>query len=262
MTKASTGGSTAPAAAEGSRTAGSPYPAEPIARKKKKRLREDILRVLLIAAVFAVAALALRSQVIRDHLFDIHQIRESLHPDDSLQDQILSYFIFIGAGAVLICFGMPRIWVSTVAGSIYGAALGIMVSMGATLIGATGTWFLGKSLLRGVVRRRFGGKVNLWAERFRENAFMWTLYARLFPLSNATATSLICGTCKVSLRTYTLANLIGFLPLTIVFAVFGSAVAKGKFSQFLLGTLLFLLAVLGQYWWTRHTNRKAKASSA
>ena len=227
---------------------------------KKKTLTKDLLRVVLISLVFVVAAYFLKSPAVRENLFNVHTIRDNLHPDDSVAGQLLGYLLFLVSGALLVSFGMPRIWVSAVAGGIYGAVLGTPLALVSTLIGSLGTYFIGRSMLRGVVRRRLGKRINVWAERFRENAFMWTLYARLFPLANATLTSVICGCCRVPVRTYLAANFLGFIPLTIVFAVFGSGATKGNVMQLSIGSGLFLVAVAAQWWYTRRNRAAMRAA--
>lgn len=229
-------------------------------RGRKRRLARDIVRVVIITAVFIGAALALRNPSVREHLFDIETIRATLRSDDTFGGRISSDALFIVVTSSLMTIGLPRLWVSAAAGIVYGALHGIGLAMAATMLSSYGTYFIGRSMLRGVVERRLGRRVNLWKERLRENGFMWTLYMRLFPLWNATLTSLICGACRVRLRDYTAANLIGFTPLTIVFAIFGSAAAKGSKLQIIAGLAMFLLAVAGQWWYSQRT--KARTAHA
>lgn len=214
--------------------------------RKTSKFGKDITRVLLIVAVFVLVALLLRDPHVREHLFNIQRIRDDFHADETLFGRLLAYLVFILVSSPLIALGLPRVWVSIVAGSIFGVVIGVPVALIASLVGATGTYLIGRSLLASMIRRRFGRRIKLWRERFRENAFLWTLYPRLFPLANATLTSLICGTCKVNLRAYLAASAIGFLPLTIVFAVFGSGAAKSSALQIGLGSVLFLATVLLQ----------------
>lgn len=227
------------------------------AARARKRLIKDVVRVVIITAVFIVAALFLKSPSVRDNLFNIETLRRTLRSDDTLGGRISSDALFIVVASLLMMLGLPRLWVSAAAGVIYGAMQGIGLSLIATMLGAYGTYFVGRSMLRGVVERRLGKRINLWRERFRENGFMWTLYMRLFPLWNATLTSLICGTCQVGLRDYTLANLIGFLPLTVVFAVFGSAAAKGSKLQIAIGLGMFIVAIAGQWWYSKRTKARS-----
>ncbi len=216
--------------------------------------------MLFIVGIFATTALVLKSDFIRTHVLDIGSAREALHPDDNIAAQFKSYFVFLFAGSLLIALGLPRIWVSAAAGSVYGAAIGFTLAMVTSMLGAAITYLMGRSLLRSMVRRRFEKRLGRWSDRFRESAFFWVLYLRLFPASNATLTSLLCGCLKVDFRAYTAANVIGFIPLTVIFAMFGSGAAKGNSSQLIFGGLFLLVAVLVQGWYTR--SRRIRSARA
>lgn len=233
---------------------------ERVVRRKRYFLVKDISRVLFIVGMFAMAAWLLQSEYVRQHILDIGSLREVLHPGDSIQGQLKSYIIFIVAGTLLIAVGLPRIWISAAAGSIYGAVLGLALAMVTSMLGASVTYLVGRSLLRSMVRRRFEKRIGRWSDRFRKNAFFWVLYLRLFPASNATLTSLLCGCLKVDFRAYTTANAIGFIPLTVIFAMFGSGAAKGNSSQLVIGGVLLLIAVLVQGWYTR--SRRIRSARA
>jgi uncharacterized membrane protein YdjX (TVP38/TMEM64 family) len=116
----------------------------------------------------------------------------------------------------------------------------------AALVGASALYQVGRFFLRDVVNRRVGGRLEVWRNRFRENGFWWVLYGRLFPFSNSTLHSLLCGSCEVSFLSYLLGSFLGFIPLTIVFALFGSGGAKANAMQITLGFCLMLLVFLSR----------------
>lgn len=222
-------------------------------RSAQRQLRKDILRVALVAMFFLAVAVLLRNESVRATLFNIEHLRETLHPDRSLLDRAFAYSVFLIAGGVLCGAGFPRLWLSAVAGALFGALIGTPVALVATLIGAALSHILGRSLLRSTMRARFSEKFEKWNERVRRQPFKWVLYARLFPLSNMVVTSLLFGACKVPMVPYLAASAIGFLPFTIVFALFGSSAAKADVSQMAWGLVLFLTAMLIQRTYTRLT---------
>ncbi len=118
--------------------------------------------------------------------------------------------------------------------------------MAGSMIGAATVYWMGRGLLGNLVERRFSGQLGLWRRRFQENAFWWVLYGRLFPFSNATLKSLLCGSCRVPFGPYLVGSFFGFIPLTFVFAAFGSGGIKGDINQVLLGFGLLLLALLAR----------------
>ncbi len=236
-----------------------PLTPEQQAAVDRAMLWKDLRRVLVIGGVLLLIAVALSMESVREQLFDIESIRQRLHPRGELGPRLMSYGIFAAGFAFLIAVGMPRVWVAIVAGSLYGALLGSAIGFVTTLIGASGTYILGKSLFRSVMRRRMGRRLSIWNQRFRENALRWTIYARLFPISNATLTSLICGACKIRFRDYFLANMVGFLPSTVVYAMLGSGAAKQNYWQFGVGIGAFMLAIAFQFWWVRRERSRLKA---
>lgn len=214
---------------------------------------KDLSRVAIVVGIFILLALFFQNPVVKEHFLDVEKMRGILHPDDA---PLFSYIIFLAVGSILVGAGMPRIWLSFIGGAIYGLVLGAALSLATTMLGAYYTYTLGRSLLRSVVRRRMGRRFETWNQRFKDNAFIWTLYLRLFPLSNATLTSMLSGSCKVGLKPYTLANLVGFLPLTIVFAMGGSGAAKGNHVQLIIGILCFVAVMIAQWIYTARLGLK------
>jgi uncharacterized membrane protein YdjX (TVP38/TMEM64 family) len=214
-----------------------------MSRKLNKELFSDILRVVLLAAVFSAIAVVLRREDLHKLLFDIGTIRTELSGGTDFSGHLLSGLIFTVAGGGLTVFFLPRLWVSAVGGIIYGAFLGTLLSLLATLFGAALLHGAGKYLFAAVVERRMGDKVNLWKIRFQENAFWWVLYGRLFPFSNSTVMSLICGSCRVPFLPFLWGSLLGYIPLSVVFATYGSGGVKGNVWQIGLATILLVCSI-------------------
>jgi uncharacterized membrane protein YdjX (TVP38/TMEM64 family) len=214
-----------------------------VSRKLNKELFSDILRVGLLVAVFGAMAVVFRREDLHKFLFDIGTIRTELSGGGDFSGHLLSGLIFTLAGGGLTVFFLPRLWVSAVGGIIYGAFVGTLLSLLATLFGAALLHGAGKHLFAAVVERRMGDKVNLWKVRFQENAFWWVLYGRLFPFSNSTVMSLICGSCRVPFLPFLWGSLLGYVPLTVVFATYGSGGVKGNVWQIGLATILMVCSI-------------------
>jgi uncharacterized membrane protein YdjX (TVP38/TMEM64 family) len=153
--------------------------------------------------------------------------------------------------SLLIGVGLPRLWVSAIAGALFGTLWGTLLALAATLVGAAIVYRIGWAVLAGMVRRRMGSRLALWRARFEANAFWWVLYMRLFPLSNATMAGLLCGACRIPFRAYLAGSFLGFIPLTVVFAIFGNGGAQGNLSLVGLGAILLATAVGGRKLLTR-----------
>jgi uncharacterized membrane protein YdjX (TVP38/TMEM64 family) len=203
----------------------------------------DILRVSLLVVVFTAMALLLQRPGVRKLFFDMNTIRSELKGTGEVSGCVYSGLVFALAGGILNALGVPRLWVSAVGGIIYGAVMGSIFSMLASLLGASILYLAGKSILATVVERRLGDKVNLWKVRFQENAFWWVLYIILFPFSNSTVMGLVCGSCRVPYLPFISAALVGFIPLAVVFATYGSGGAKGNIWQIGVATLLLVCSI-------------------
>lgn len=126
---------------------------------------------------------------------------------------------------------------------IYGAVAGTILSLWASLLGSSLLYLFGRAILAGIVERRFTVKLKDWQVRLKSNAFWWVLYGRLFLFSNSTVMSLVCGSCKVSSTPYALGSLIGFSPLAIVFACYGSGGAQGDLRKIAVATAVLVLSI-------------------
>ena len=207
----------------------------------RPRLRRDLTRIVLVAAFFGVAIFVLSRPQIRAHYLDIDLVRR-----DVAGLGWLGHFAVVGAGTVALALGVPRTWVNAAAGGLYGALLGAVMGQGTTLLGASVNFLLGRSLLRGPIRRLLSPRWRRWYERFNANGFRWILYLRMVPISNATVVNLACGASKVPFATFLAATFLGYLPLTAVFATLGSAAAESSGWKLIGGLGVFAALVLVQ----------------
>ena len=223
---------------------GNPVSSGSSQQNKKDGLTRDLLRFFLVGLLFFGLALVIRHGLEGDTRQLLQELRRFLQGSELAGGLWYSSALFVLIGGAAISLGVPRLWVSGAAGVIYGVMLGMTLALAGSMIGATTVYFLGRRLLANLVERNFKGKLDTWRRRFHENSFWWVLYARLFPFSNATLTSLLCGSCQVPVASYLFASFLGFIPLTFVFATFGSGGIKGDINQIILGFALLLVALV------------------
>jgi uncharacterized membrane protein YdjX (TVP38/TMEM64 family)/Tfp pilus assembly protein PilZ len=208
-----------------------------------KNLLRDIIRVVLTVAFFSAMALLLARPEFRKLFFDIDTIQSVLRGSERTSGYVFSGLVFTLAGGGLIALGVPRLWASAVGGIIYGAFIGSILSILAALFGASVVYLAGKFIFAAVVERRVGDKARIWKARFQQNAFWWVIYGRLFPFSNSTVMSLLCGSCSVPFIPFVMGSLVGFVPLAVAFATYGSGDTKGNIWQIGFATLLLVLSI-------------------
>lgn len=214
--------------------------------KYDKKLFGDLFLILALVTFFTAMALALKNPAVSDMIFDIETVRSLLQGGPGLSGRIVSLIVFILAGGGIIALGVPRLWISALGGIIYGAFMGTVLSVIASLLGASAVYWAGKTFLSHVVERRVGDTLKVWRTRFQDNAFWWVLYGRLFPFSNSTLMNLLCGSCVVPFVPFITASSLGFIPLAVVFATFGSGGMKGNMFQIILATVLLVISIFAR----------------
>lgn len=209
--------------------------------KNSENLVRDMATILLITLFFVAASYILSLPSVREGIFDISKWRAYIRKDD-WSGSLVFLSVLIGANGL----GLPRIWICAIVGAVYGAHLGIWISQGITITGATINFFVGRWLLRDLIQRRISERFKIWYDRYSDNGFFWVLNIRLFPLGNATVVSLVSGASQMRYLEFLAATFLGYLPLTIIFALFGSSASKNKPIQLIVGASLFLIFLGGR----------------
>ena len=218
-------------------------------RTRRHWLPGDILRVVVVVLLFAVVAVVMDTPGVTE-FFDIEHLRGALQGKG-----LRGNLAFVAIACAVTAVGIPRLWISVAAGSLYGAVEGSIMAQLASLVGAVLNFYFVRLMLRGPITRRMTPRMWHWYNRFNENGFRWLLYLRLFPLSNATVTNTIGGISRMRTRDFLAATFIGYLPLTIVFALFGSSVAKRDTLQLAIAGAIFLAVLVGRWAYEKHRRR-------
>jgi len=107
------------------------------------------------------------------------------------------------------------------------------------------------------VRRRFGAKLAKIDSTLAAHPFIATLTLRLMPVGSNILLNLAAGLSSVRILPFLAASTIGFIPQTIVFALFGQGSAPSHAHMLLLGGAMFAAsATLGLVLLRRTSERK------
>jgi uncharacterized membrane protein YdjX (TVP38/TMEM64 family) len=210
--------------------------------KMEKTLLGDLLRFGGVVCFFAGLACILRyaspqkDVIERASLWFGH-----LHDHDMTLREIWTLCVFILGGGAAVCLGVPRIWISSLGGAIYGSVFGVVWSLLASILGAIGHYWLGRTLLSGLAERILQKYGRNFQPGVKRSAFVWVLLARLFPISNSTAVGLICGSLCLPVHEYLWGTLLGFIPMAAIFAIYGSGSVQGDIVQIVLGSCLLIM---------------------
>lgn len=223
----------------------SPSDSAPPEPPKRKTVTKDIARIAGVAVFFAIVAWVLQMPSV-ERVVSVSSIREAVQ-DRGTEGLLLFGLLAAGSHGI----GVPRLWACAVAGAIYGATTGALVAWVGTVLGAVLNFMMGRWVLRGPVKRRMPVRLRPWFKRFAQSGFRWSFYVRLFPLSNATVMNLVCGASRMRFVEFLAGTALGYLPFTVAFALFGSAAAKQKLWQIVLGAGCFAAVLLGRWLWKR-----------
>jgi uncharacterized membrane protein YdjX (TVP38/TMEM64 family) len=140
---------------------------------------------------------------------------------------------------------------SLAAGAIFGSILGTVYAVMAASIGATLAFLVTRYLLRDIVLKRFGDRLEGMNRELEQRGFNYLLFLRLVPVFPFFLINLAAGLTRLPLRTFMLGTLLGIIPGGFVFVNAGASLAtitsiSGIASPRVLGSfaLLGLFALL------------------
>lgn len=145
---------------------------------------------------------------------------------------------FIAAGALLSGIGLPRQSVALVGGYLFGAVVGTILALLATLAGCMLAWYVAARFGRDRLFRHLpvlAIEVQKWTAN---RVFATTLILRLLPVGSNLLINLAAGAGGVPSRPFFIASCVGFLPQTIAFALTGRGVSESDVVPLVLGVVL------------------------
>jgi len=216
---------------------------------------KDICTIVLVTLFFGLAAYIFHLPYVRQEAFDILKWRTF-----STDFGVPGVLAIGGALTFANACGFPRVWICAIAGALHGAYQGALIAQAVTLLGATLNFFVAKWFLRDLIRRRLSGRFKIWYDHFGENGFYWVLYIRLFPFGNATLTNLISGASRMRFLVFLAATFLGYIPLTVIFALFGSSASLKKPLQLVIGFVLFIALAAGQWIYRKYSAREKQTA--
>ena len=136
---------------------------------------------------------------------------------------VLSAAAYMVVYAVVIALSFPGGSFLTIAGGLlFGWLIGGSITIVAATAGATAIFLAARTSLGDALRARAGPFMAQLAEGFRKDATHYLLFLRLTPIFPFWLVNLAPALFHVPLRTYVVTTLIGIIPGTFAYAVFGS----------------------------------------
>lgn len=165
--------------------------------------------------------------------------------------------LFISLATLLIAIGLPRQIPAFAAGYAFGPWYGTALALVAQTMACGLDFIWARAVARDFCVRRFGTRLA-WVDRqLARHPFTATLMLRLMPIGNNLLLNLAAGLTSVKMLPFMIASVIGFVPQTLVFALFGKGSVENHLYLLALGGVTFVLsALLGLF-----LLRKSRAAS-
>lgn len=152
--------------------------------------------------------------------------------------------LFISLATLLIALGLPRQIPAFAAGYAFGPWYGTGLALMAQAIACGLDFIWARAVAREFCRRKFGARLA-WVDRqLARHPFTATLMLRLMPVGNNLLLNLAAGLTSVRMAPFLLASTIGFIPQTLVFALFGKGSMQNHMYLLVLGGATFLASAL------------------
>src|SRR5450631_1688423 len=134
---------------------------------------------------------------------------------------------------------------SLAAGAIFGSIMGTVYAVISASIGATLAFLVTRYLLRDMVLKKFGNKLEGMNRELEQRGLNYLLFLRLVPVFPFFLINLAAGLTRLPLRTFMLGTLLGIIPGGFVFVNAGASLAtitsiSGIASPRVLGSFALL----------------------
>ncbi len=131
--------------------------------------------------------------------------------------------LYVALYIAAVALSIPGAVVLTILGGfLFGWLIGGLATVIAATLGAAAIFLIAKTSLGVSLRKRAGPFINKLAEGFEKDAFNYLLFLRLVPLFPFWLVNVAPAFANVSLRTFSLATLIGIIPGTFAFSFLGN----------------------------------------
>lgn len=195
-----------------------------MAREPRTRSFRRFLPILLLASGFALFFI-----LDLQRYLDFEALRENREwlTAEVERNFILVAVAFILIYAAVIALSIPGGAVMTIGGGfLFGTILATAGAVVGATMGAVCIFLAARTAFHDTLRAKAGPGLRRMEAGFRENALSYLLFLRLVPVFPFWLVNLVPAFLGVSLRTYTLATLLGIIPGTLVYASLGSGLGE------------------------------------
>lgn len=151
---------------------------------------------------------------------------------------------FLLLSTFLVAIGVPRQVPSFAAGYAFGPVYGTVIALVVQVLACSLDFIWARAVGQGFIRRRFGDRFTRIDKTLSAHTFVTTLTLRLLPVGNNLLLNLAAGLSSVRLIPFLAASALGFIPQTLVFALFGHGSLPNHAHMLALGGAMFAASAL------------------
>jgi phospholipase D1/2 len=150
--------------------------------------------------------------------------------------------------AAVVLFPRPLVTLATIIA--FGTWLGIAYSLAGVLSAALVTYYAGRFLKRGTVRRFAGDRIEAAAKPLREHGIVAVFAANMVPTPPFAVQNMIAGALRIPLVHFLAGTALSLVPPVLAWTMFGAQINRAledasQVSWWLIGAALVLLAGFG-----------------
>ncbi|MDW7662553.1 MAG: TVP38/TMEM64 family protein [Bacillota bacterium] len=153
-------------------------------------------------------------------------------------------FIYIGFYILGVIFAFPGLPLTVLSGAMFGFGVGTLVTVIGSNLGIQITFlisrYFGGELMPFIIRRYPYFKEM--DQRLNRNGFRVMVTLRLLPIIPFNAINYLSGLTSVAYKDYTMGNLIGMLPASMLYVYFGATAMESQGNPF--GLILSIIMIL------------------
>ncbi|MGA1796969.1 MAG: VTT domain-containing protein, partial [bacterium] len=227
---------------------------EMLPSEHRRSARQRILFVTLILAAIAVLAATWRWSPLGEWI-DMETLKQLIAMTRSSRLMTL-WVMLVYAISSLIYLPVTLLIVATVV--ILGPFAGFGYAYAGILAGATVTFWLGRLLGRGMIRRIAGPRLNMVSRLIARDGVRSVLAVRVVPVASFTMVNLVAGASHTRFRHFLLGTILGVLPGLLAVSLFADRVGAiirnpGPLEFALLAAAIMVTAAaaLGMAWWLK-----------
>lgn len=165
-------------------------------------------------------------------LSDIVAIRDSLISYIQ-QFPVAAIFIYIGFYTISIIFGIP-ISSTLIGGYFFGVFWGVVYTFIAFILGSIVLCVLARYILRDYIKERYKKELQLFNKFLKKYGFLYLVIIHALPFVPSFLPHIAAGLSSLPLYSIIVANVIGALPLTIIYSAAGSYLHSLSSLRFLM----------------------------